>query len=75
MTTDKQRRIFRLLYDPQSGQSRTSRLHSTLRTSATALVQRGWIWKQEGQTDQRSQPIYGLNPEGIAAAQAAWQDN
>jgi hypothetical protein len=75
MTTEARRRIFQTLYDPQTGQTCTSHLRPGLHASADTLVNRGWLWRDDGTPGQHSGPIYGLNPEGIAAAQAAWQDN
>ena len=72
--TQAQQSILRTLYDPKTGHTYTSHLRPDLHASADILVNRGWLWRQDNSQGRRSRPTYGLSPEGIAAAQAAWQD-
>jgi hypothetical protein len=72
--TQAQQSILRTLYDPETGHTCTSHLRPDQHASADTLVERGWLWREDDREGRRSRPTYGLNPKGIPAAQAAWQD-
>jgi hypothetical protein len=78
--TSTQRQILRRLYNAETGQACTSHLRYGLYGAAATLIERGWIWREDGwiwiqgERARRYCPTYGLNPEGIPAAQAAWKD-